>query len=84
VIHKMEILLVDLALGQMNPERLRLKLFTRLAGDKKDAVQEALMVPSVERERSNQAWMRGGREMRASDVFGANFGQKILLEFRAG
>jgi hypothetical protein len=42
-------LLVGPALGKMNPEKLRLKLFTRLAGDKKDAVQEALMVAGVER-----------------------------------
>jgi len=38
MIHKTEMLLVGLALGEMNPEKLRLKLFTRLAGDKKDAV----------------------------------------------
>src|ERR1700675_4093658 len=37
VIHKTEMLLVGLALGKMNPEKLRLKLFTRLAGEKKDA-----------------------------------------------
>jgi hypothetical protein len=37
VIHKTEMLLVGLALGN-NPEKFRLKLFTRLAGDKKDAV----------------------------------------------
>jgi hypothetical protein len=35
VIHKTEMLLVGLALGKMNPEKLRLKLFTRLAGEKK-------------------------------------------------
>jgi hypothetical protein len=29
-------LLAGLALGPMNPEKLRLKLFTGLAGDKKD------------------------------------------------
>jgi hypothetical protein len=69
-------LLVGPALGKMNPEKLRLKLFTRLAGDKKDAVQEALMVAGVEREGSNQAWLGRGREIRASEVFGANFGQK--------
>jgi hypothetical protein len=46
VIQKTEMLLVGLALGKMNPEKLRLKLFTRLAGDKKDAVQEALIVAS--------------------------------------
>jgi hypothetical protein len=38
MIHKTEMLLVVFALGKMNPEKLRLKLFTRLAGDKKDAV----------------------------------------------
>jgi hypothetical protein len=83
-------LLVGLALSEkMNPEKLRLKLFTRLAGDKKDAVQEALIVTSVEREGSDQAWLRKWREIRASDVFGANFGQKsfrnsVLAEDFAG
>src|SRR5580700_9334842 len=38
MIHKTEMLLVVLTLGKMNPEKLRLKLFNRLAGDKKDAV----------------------------------------------
>jgi hypothetical protein len=46
VIQKTEMLLVGLALGKMNSEKLRMKLFTRLAGDKKDAVQEALIVAS--------------------------------------
>jgi len=36
------------------------------------------MVASVDRERSDQAWLRRGLEIRASDVFGANFGQKIF------
>ena len=76
LLHKTEMLLVGLGLGKMNPEKLRLKLFNRLAGDKKDAVPEVLIVASVEREGSNQAWLGRGREIRASDVFGANCGQK--------
>jgi hypothetical protein len=47
MIHKTEMLLVGRALGKMNPEKLTLKLFTRLAGYKKDAVREALIVASL-------------------------------------
>jgi hypothetical protein len=47
MIHKTEMLLVGRALGKMNPEKLRLKLFTRLAGYKTNAVREALIVASL-------------------------------------
>jgi hypothetical protein len=58
MIHKTEMLLIGIARGKVNPEKLRLKLFTRLAGNKKDAVQETLLIAGVEGEGSNQAWRR--------------------------
>jgi hypothetical protein len=47
------------------------------------------MIASVEREGSRQACLGKGREIRASDVFGASFGMKsfsssVLAEDLAG
>jgi hypothetical protein len=76
VIQKTEMLLVGLALGKMNPEKLRLKLFTRLGWRQKRCCAGGSHCRQPEREGSDQAWLRRWCEIRASDVFGANFGQK--------
>ena len=89
MVHETKQLFIRFALGKMNPEELRLELFARLASDEEQVVDEALVVSGVERERTDQAGLRGRREIGAGDIFSPHFGQKsfwntVLAENFAG